>query len=86
MGTNHGPVFAVDVQQITFMLLCQLLNLAMGHMVKIEFVVRQVFPDRPIADDKTLAFHEFLFIAAMAASELIACSHKLPILAVLPCI
>jgi|SRR6056297_1871389 len=76
MGTNHDPVFAVDVQQQTVMILYQLFNFAMSFVMKIEISFFQILPNRPIADNKSLTFHEFLFIAAMAACKSIACAHN----------
>jgi hypothetical protein len=76
MGTNHDPIFAVDVQQYTFIFLCQLFNFAMGLIMKIVMTVFQVFFDRPIADDKSLAFLEFLFITTIRACKSIACAHN----------
>jgi hypothetical protein len=50
--------------------------LPVRFVMKIEGFIFQVFADRPVTDDETLSFHQFLFVSAVGAGKSVGCAHK----------
>ena len=48
----------------------------LGPVMKIEVFIFRVFPDSPVPNDESLAFHQFYFVSAVGAGVSVAYAHK----------